>query len=314
MVQKYVAIQSNTPLNLRDVVKTWNTIPENLTIILDDKTNIEISIKMSYCKVFLYLIYRKLRQNITHATFDLLKKDLTGTYLTDFQSMENILDIVCKKYDVSKEDYENLLLQNSEILFEDCYKLYLEIKEKVEKQRGVNGQKKSNSSEVVKQITKDVDQEYQTQIRTQSGCRAVATLDGGYQHDTGEISHSYGVEDGSDNEQDWDDGYDDVYDSPYDPNETEDERSERKENEAQIQGVERREANEFKGNSAANGKVSFINKKGRRKTRNLTGNEKNTLLNKQGDAKGLRESTNKNNAEKQANNDSGEIYSDHDDE
>lgn len=295
MVEKYIAIQSNNPLNLRDVVKTWNTIPENLTITLDDNTNIEISIKMSYCKVFLYLIYRKIRQNITHATFDLLKKDLTGTYLTDFQSMENILDTVCEKYDVSREDYENLLLQNSEILFEDCYKLYLEVKKKVEKRKGVNGQKKSISSADAKQITQEVDEEYQTQISTQSGCRAVATLDGGYQHDTGEVSHSYGVKDGTDDEQDWDDI---DYDSPNDPNEDDDERDKRKQEEAELRGVERRENQDFQGNSARNERVSFVNKKGVRKTRTLTGNEKSTLLKKQGDAKGLRENRYKTAAEK----------------
>ena len=296
MVQQYVAIQSNNPLNLREVVNTWNTTPENLTITLDDNTNIEISIKMSYCKIFLYLIYRKIHQNITHVTFDLLKKDLTGKYLTDFQSMENILDIVCKDYYVSKEDYENLLLQNSEILFEDCYKLYSQIKEKVEKQKRVSGQKQSKSSFDVKQITQEVDQEYQTQISTQSGCRAVATLDGGYQHDTGEVSHSYGVQDGTDDEQDWDDG--DGYESPFDPNENDDERDKRKQEEAQLRGVERRENKEFQGNSASNQKVTFVNGKGKTKQRTLTGNERRRQMNEQGNVKTIRENAIKNAAER----------------
>ncbi len=254
-------------------VLTWNSIYQ-------DPGHSENSMHMSLCKQYLYLIYKKIRNNIPAQTISKLHETLTGKNLKKFLSMEEDLNIVCDQYPMSTEEYEALISSSKYDLLEDCYKIFLKVKSANPNKRTKKHSESTKSEE--KLIIDQVNDEYEQDISNQSGCRAVKTLDGGY--DTGETSHKYGVEDGTDDEDDWDDGYE----SPHDPDENEDDRDKRKYDEQFTNDVEQSQKAEFQGKQG-NHKVEFRAKNGKVKQRNENGNERDRRLRKEGDVTGIRE-------------------------
>jgi len=272
---------------LYDTVEKWNQPFQDLQ---DYKKNLT----MSSCKHYLFLIYNKSKYTINKEILAKLHKTLTGKNLRKFLSMEKDLNLVCGTYPMTTEEIEALSLQSKYDLLEDCIHLFSQIQKiKSQKRTTVPKNPKKNKEE---DLVEQVNEAYEIQNNSQSGCRPVKSLDGGY--DTGETKN-YGVQDGTDDENDWDDGYDDGDDdSENNDDENEQDKNDRKEAKRLIQGVEKLQRNQAQGNRPST--VTFRNAKGQIKQRRENANEKGRRLNNEGKVSGLREAANKRVAEAQA--------------
>lgn len=274
VVTKYSMNQKKDNMEnlLYDTVSTWNNIYEN-PLHSEHKTHI------SLCKEYLYLIYSKITHNIPAQTILFLGKTLTGENLKKFRSIEKELNIVCEQFPMSLEEYETLISSSKYDLLEDCYKIFLKVKKQISDKPAL---RHGESTKVKDKLIEQVNSAYEEEIINQSGCRAVKTLDGGY--DTGETSHTHGVQDATDDEDDWDDGYE----SSDDPDENEDDRDTRRNDRKLINDVERSQRREAHGNQGTQ-MVAFKDKKGNLKVRTENASEKAKRLNNEGKVTQLRE-------------------------
>jgi len=288
VVDGYSRIKSEKTYDLEeklyDTVKKWNQSFEH-------SQDYNMNFEMSLCKHYLFLIYKKSKYTINEEMLLKLHKTLTGKNLRKFLSMEKDLHLVCRTYPITTEEYEALLLRSKYDLLEECIHQYLEIQKiKPKMKKKLNESSKVNEDE---EIIDKLNETYDEETNVQSGCRAVKLVkksDGGY--DTGELKN-YGVEDGTDDENDWDDGYDNGdYDSEDDDDENDQEKNDKKEKRKFLQNVEKDQKKEYQGGKQSH-MVTFTNARGKQVTRRENANERSRRLNNEGKAIDVREAANK---------------------